>query len=44
MFESIRDLEFDKTANFAAEAFHDQWMHRAGADAEPILKLEFDQT
>ena len=44
VFEAIPELEFDQTANFAAEADHDQWTHPAGADAEPILELEFDQT
>ena len=44
VFEAIPELEFDQTANLAAEAGHDQWTHPAGAGAEPILKLEFDQT
>ena len=44
VFEAIPDLEFDQTAILAAEAGHDQWTHPAGADAEPILELEFDQT
>ena len=43
VFEAIPELEFDQTANFAAEADHDQWTHPAGADAEPIPDLEFDQ-
>ena len=33
-----------QTANLVAEAGHDQWRHPAGADAEPIPELEFDQT
>ena len=44
VFEAIPELEFDQTANLAAEAGHDQWTHPAGADAEPIPELEFDQT
>ena len=44
MFEAIPELEFDSTANLAAEAGHDQWTHPAGAAAEPIPELEFDQT
>ena len=44
VFETIPELEFDQTANLAAEAGHDQWTHPAGADAEPIPELEFDQT
>ena len=44
VFEAIPRLEFDQTANLAAEAVHDQWTHPAGADAEPIPDLEFDQT
>ena len=28
----------------AAEAGNDQWTHLAGADAEPLPDLEFDQT
>ena len=44
VFEAIPELEFVQTANLAAEAGHDQWMHRAGADAELIPELEFDQT
>ena len=44
MFEAIPELEFDQTANLAAEAGHDQWTHLAGADAEPIPDLEFDHT
>jgi hypothetical protein len=44
VFEAISELEFDQTANLAAEAGHDQWTHPAGADADPVLELEFDQT
>ena len=44
VFEAIPELEFDQTANLAAEAGHDQWTHPAGADAEPVPDLEFDQT
>ena len=44
VFEAIPELEFDQTANLAAEAGHDQWTHHAGAAAEPIPELEFDQT
>ena len=44
VFEAIPELELDWTANLAAEAGHDQWTHRAGADAEPVPDLEFDQT
>ena len=44
VFDAIPELEFDQTANLAAEAGHDQWTHPAGADAEPILELEIDQT
>ena len=43
-FEAIPELEFDQTANLAAEAGHDQWTHPAGAGAEPNPDLEFDQT
>ena len=44
VFEAIPELEFNQMANLAAEAGHDQWTHPAGADAEPIPELEFDQT
>ena len=44
VFEAIPELEFDQTANLAAEAGHDQWTHPAGTDADPIPQLEFDQT
>ena len=40
----ITELEFDQTANLAAEAGHDLWPHPVGADAKPIPDLEFDQT
>ena len=43
VFEAIPELEFDQTANLAAEAGRDQWTHPAGADAEPVPELEFDQ-
>ena len=43
VFEAISELEIDQTANLAAEAGHDQWAHPAGADAVPVLELEFDQ-
>ena len=41
--EAIPELEFDQTANLAAEAGHDRLVADAGADAEPIPDLEFDQ-
>ena len=44
VFEAIPELEFDQTANLAAEAGHDQWTHPAGVDAEPVPELESDQT
>ena len=44
VFEAIPELEFDQTANLAAEAGHDQWTHLAGADAGPLPDMEFDQT
>ena len=44
VFEAIPELEFDQTANLAAEVGHDQWTHLARAAAEPIPELEFDQT
>ena len=44
VFEASPELDFDQTANLAAEAGHDQWTHPAGAAAEPIPELEFDQT
>ena len=42
--EAIPELEFDQTANQAAEAVHDRLVADAGANAEPIPELEFDQT
>ena len=44
VFEAITALEFDQTLNLVAEAGRDLWTHRAGAAAEPIPELEFDQT
>ena len=44
VFEAIPELEFNQTANLAAEAGHDQRPHPAGADAEPVPELEFHQT
>ena len=44
VFEAIPELEFDHTANLAAEAGHDQWTHPAGTDAELTPDLEFDHT
>ena len=44
VFEAIPELEFDQTANLAAEAGSDLWMHPAGAGAELIPDLGFDQT
>ena len=42
--ELIPELEFDQTANQAAEAVHDRLVADVGANAEPIPDLEFDQT
>ncbi len=42
--EAIPEIEFDQTANLAAEAGHDLWTNPARADAEPVPVLEFDQT
>ena len=42
--ELIPELEFDQTANQAAETVHDRLVADAGANAEPIPELEFDQT
>ena len=42
MFEAIPQLEFDQTANLAAEAGHDKLL--PDADAESIPDLDFDQT
>ena len=44
VFEAIPELEFDQTANLAAEAGHDLWTHLAGADAGSIPELKFYQT
>ena len=44
VFEVIPELEFDQTANLAAEAGHDLGTQTTGAAAEPIPELEFDQT
>ena len=42
MFEAIPELEFDQTANLAAEAGRDQWSQSALAGAKPIAVLESD--
>ena len=42
--EAIPELEYDQTANLAAEAARDLWTHPPGAEAEPIPELKFDQT
>ena len=42
VFEAIPELEFDQTANLAAEAGHDLGTQTTGADAEPVPELEFD--
>ena len=42
--EAIPEIEFDQTANLTAEAGHDMLVGDAGAGAEPVLELEFDQT
>ena len=44
VFEAIPELEFDQTANLAAEAGRDQWTHPAGTAAELTPDLEFDHT
>ena len=41
--EAIPELEFDLMANLIAEAGHDRLVADAGAYAEPIPQLEFDQ-
>ena len=41
-FEAIPALEFDQTANLAAEAGRGRWAYSAGADGEPIPELAFD--
>ena len=40
----LPELEFYQTANLAAEAGRVLWTHSAGADAELVPDLEFDQT
>ncbi len=42
--EPVPELEFDQTANHAAESGRDRLVADVGAhsDAEPILELEFD--
>lgn len=40
VLEAIPELEFDQTANLAAEAGHDRLV--AGADAEKTPNLKFD--
>ena len=42
--EAIPELEFDQTANLAAEAGDYQWTSPVGGDAELIPELEFVQT
>ncbi len=42
--EAVPELEFDQTANLAAEAGDCQWTSPVGAVAEPVPELEFDQT
>ena len=44
--EAVPELEFDQTANLAAEAGDNQRTSPvdADADAEPVPELEFDQT
>ena len=44
--EAIPEIEFDHTATLEAEAGHDMLVAcaGAGADAEPVPELEFDQT
>ena len=44
VFEAIPELEFDQTANLAAEAGRDLWTHPACADAGPFPELEFEQS
>ena len=41
--EAIPELEFDQTANLAAEAGHDRLVADAGVHAEPVPELEFDR-
>ena len=42
VFGATTELVFDQTANLAAEAGRDLWMHLARADTEPVLGREFD--
>ncbi len=44
--EAVPELEFDLMANLIAETVHDRLVadSGAGAHAEPVLELEFDQT
>ncbi len=44
--EAIPEIEFDQIANLEAEGGHDRLVASAGAgaDAEPVPELEFDQT
>ena len=42
--EAIPEIEFDQTANLIAEAGDNQWTSPVGANAEPVLEREFDQT
>ena len=42
VFGAIPELEFDQTANLAAEAGRDLGTQTTGADAEPVPELEFD--
>ena len=44
VFEATPELEFDQTANLAAEADHVLWTNPVGADAGLIVELKFDQT
>ena len=43
VFEAIPELEFDQTANVAAEAGSDLWLPPAGSGAVPTPDLEFDK-
>ena len=40
----VPEQEFVQTANLAAEAGHDRFVAEAGAGAQPIPELAFDQT
>ena len=44
VFEASPTLGCDEMVNLMAEAGRDLHTHPAGADAEPIPELEFDQT